>query len=130
MAKTTMEEFVRRGLAAQEAVDQVLLDVQGTTGGKATVETMSPRRRTDSFDKIRLKGAPKQYKTGTPGVTGRARIEARVRKLAAEAERFAIKAGREADAVNADWANALAHSLRWYLKGAAYDRPAPPPLSR
>jgi hypothetical protein len=44
----------------------------------------------DSLDKIRLKGAPKQYKRG-PGPTGALRLQRRVHRLALEAARLARK---------------------------------------
>jgi hypothetical protein len=47
---------------------------------------------TDSFDKIRLKGGPKQYKTGRPGACGRARLQQRLHKLTLDLRRFARRA--------------------------------------
>jgi hypothetical protein len=45
---------------------------------------------TDSRDKIRLKGAAKQFKRA-PGPTGAARLEQRVHRLALDAARLARK---------------------------------------
>lgn len=102
----TIEEFLKRGLRAQHAVDEVL-DVVATAGGKATVATARPRR--DSMDKIRLKGGPKQYKSGKPGPTGRARLQQRVNKLLLDAARFARKEERSDDG---KWAARLGSTLR------------------
>lgn len=106
MTKTTMAEFLRRGHDAQTAVDRVL-DAVGTTGGKVTTETVRPRR--DSMDKIRLKGGPKQYKTGKPGLSGRERLQARVNKLLVDCARYVRKSPDVDDRV---WAARLGSTLR------------------
>lgn len=101
-----MEEFLRRGFEAQTAVDRVL-DAVGTTGGKATTETLRPRR--DSMDKIRLKGSAKQYKTGKPGLSGRDRLQQRVNRLLLDCARFVRKTD---DAEDRKWVARLGSTLR------------------
>ena len=56
--------------------------------------------------KIRLKGAPKQYKRA-PGLTGKARLHRRLHNLLLAASRLARKADPDAP-----WAEQLAESLR------------------
>lgn len=88
---------------------QRTLDAVGTTGGKATVATIKPR--TDSWDKIRLKGGPKQYKSGKPGPTGADRLRRRVNSLLLAATRLARKA---TDVEEREWAERLADALQAY----------------
>jgi hypothetical protein len=60
----------------------------------------------DSREKIRLKGAPKQYKRG-PALTGKARLQRRLHNLALAASRLARRKDPDAP-----WAEQLADSLR------------------
>jgi hypothetical protein len=106
------EDVIRRGTATQQRAVEAVLDVVGTTGGKATVETVRPRPVT-SYDKIRLKGGPKQYKRGA-GPAGAERLHARVVSLLAEATRVARRLaargrpGGDIVAQDAEYAYALA----------------------
>jgi len=54
---------------------------------------------TDSLDKIRRKGGPKQYKRA-PGLSGRARLEQRLVRLLIDLDRFT----RHTDSRDASWA--------------------------
>jgi hypothetical protein len=56
---------------------------------------------TDSLDKIRRKGGPKQYKRA-PGLRGRARLEQRLARLTIDLNRLT----RCADSRDAAWARA------------------------
>ena len=73
---------------------------------------------TDSLDKIRLKGARKQWKRG-PAPTGAARLERRVHRLALEAARLARKPDTTRDQVSAldrHYAARLRELLQAFLK--------------
>lgn len=65
----------------------------------------------NSVAKIRLKGSAKQYKSGAPGVSGRARLERSVRALVTQAYRFS----RKAEGEDAAWASALVRTLQGVL---------------
>jgi hypothetical protein len=62
----------------------------------------------DSLDKIRLKSAPKQFKSGTAGLRGRARLQRTVHKLLLDAARFA---GQQPGTPDAQWAARLVTTL-------------------
>jgi hypothetical protein len=65
----------------------------------------------DALDKIRVKGGPKVYKRG-PTPRGRDRLAQRALKLLLDAHRFAA---RTADADHAQYAAALARTLRSFV---------------
>jgi hypothetical protein len=62
---------------------------------------------TDSYDKIRLKAGPKQYKSHAR-LSKRARLQQRVHRLTLDLRRFAIKATNADDAT---WATNYADDL-------------------
>jgi hypothetical protein len=68
--------------------------------------------RRDSMDKIRLKGGPKEYKSG-PGVTGRQRLERSARALLLRAARFQRK--KDTAPEDAAWALSLVTVLQVLL---------------
>jgi hypothetical protein len=73
--------------------------------------------RTDSWDKIRLKGGPKEYKTG-PGVSGRERLERSCRSLIVQANRFAkgnVRQRTVPSPEDAAWAQTLVKALQTVL---------------
>jgi hypothetical protein len=62
---------------------------------------------TDALVKRRRKFAPREFKRG-PGLRGRARLEARLRRLLIDLGRFA----RTAQGADVDWATGLFEQLR------------------
>ena len=88
-----IEDFIRRGTAAQRAVDK-----------------LTTPKRTDSYDKIRLKGSPTQYKTGKAGPRGAARLHRQVQALVIAASRLERKGG-----VDARYAESLRMALQAFL---------------
>jgi hypothetical protein len=64
--------------------------------------------RRDSMDKIRLKGGPKQYKSGQPGPTGKDRLQRRVNSLLLAASRLSRKSTKPDEVA---WAKRLVEAL-------------------
>jgi hypothetical protein len=61
----------------------------------------------NSMDKIRLKGGPKQFKSGTPGLAGVERVQRQVASLTLAAARLERKGGP-----GSDYARALKEALQ------------------
>ena len=85
------------------------IDAVGVSGAKASVEThvTIPARPNHSWDKIRLKGAAKEYKRG-PGPVGQGRLQQRINNLLLGATRLAKKS-QDPDEIA--WAERLTRTL-------------------
>lgn len=82
--------------------------------------------RRDGMDKIRKKGAPKDYKSGKPGPSGAERLRQRIGRLLVDAHR--LECGRCRRGVpdeDRQWATRLIEALRAF-NAAEYARSVPP----